>query len=682
MTVRSTPAPPALPPRELVERSRALGADRSVCNEYGGNTSAKVTEDDHAGRPTRILWVKGSGSDLADIDPGAFTGLRLDEIEPLFERDEMDDEEMVAYLARCQVSPDMPRSSIETLLHAFVPAAHVDHTHADAINWLACCEDGERLAAECFGDDAIWVPYRRPGFALAREVGEQVRERPAARLVILAKHGLVTWGETSEECAASTADAIARAGEFVAARTAVAPAFGGAATAAVDPARRRDLLAELMPVLRGLVSVEQPRLLRLDVSPAVLEFVCARDSRRVAAVGAACPDHLVHTRRLPLWVDFDPASEDAGALIERLRESLASYRERASDYVRRLGGDPAAPTADSNPRIVLLQGIGMITIGRNSRQAELSSALYRRAISVMRGAHALGGFVSLDEAESFEIEFWPLELFKLTLAPPPLELQGRVALVTGGAGGIGSAIAEDLAAAGATVVVADIDAEGSERVVAALATPGHALTVDVTDEDAVADAFAQLALTCGGVDVVVSNAGSAASAPIEETTVESWDRQQALLARGYFLVAREAFREMKRQGVGGSVVFIASKNALVAGRNAAAYSAAKASELHLARCLAQEGGASGIRVNTVNPDAVLDGSKIWSTAWREERASAYDIAPEELEAHYRERTELKVSVTAADVARAVRFFASPAWSSKTTGNMLNVDGGVAAAYPR
>jgi len=669
-------------PAELVARSRALGADRGVCNEYGGNTSAKTLEPDHLGRPTRLLWVKGSGSDLAGIEAGAFTALRLGEIEPLLEREEMGDEEMVAHLGRCQLRPEMPRASIETLLHAFVPAAHVDHTHADAINWLACCADGEALARECFGEEAIWIPYQRPGFSLARLVGLQLRERPEARLVILARHGLVTWGQGSEECAASTASAIARAREFVAGRTAGVPAFGGPAVEALEGEARRALLAEVMPVLRGLACAERPRVLALDTSEPVMSFLRGREAAGLAAVGAACPDHLVHTRRLPLWIGFDPATEGAGRLLARIEERLAAFRRELGAYVGRHGGDPSAPSADTTPRVVLLQGLGMITLGRNPGQARLSAALYRRAIEVMRGAQALGGFVSLDEAESFAIEFWPLELYKLALAPPPRELEGRVALVTGGAGGIGSAIARELAGAGAVVVVADIDAEGAEAVAAELGDGGHAVAVDVTDAAAVEEAFAATATALGGVDIVVSNAGAAAGAPIEETEVEDWDRQQALLGRGYFLVARAAFRQMRAQGIGGSIVFVASKNGLVAGRDAAAYSSAKAAELHLARCLAEEGGGAGIRVNSVNPDAVLDGSRIWSGPWREERAAAYGIEPEELERHYRERTGLKVDVLAADVARAVRFFASPAWSAKSTGNILNVDGGVAAAYPR
>jgi rhamnulose-1-phosphate aldolase/alcohol dehydrogenase len=669
-------------PTDLIERSRALGADRSVCNEYGGNTSAKTTEPDHLGRPTRVLWVKGSGSDLAGIEPSAFTALRLEEIEPLLEREEMSDEEMVAYLAHCQIRPEMPRASIETLLHGFVPAAHVDHTHADAINWIACCEDGEALAAECFGEAAIWIPYQRPGFSLARLVGLRLRERPEAELVILAKHGLVTWGESSDECAAATAAAIARAREFVTQRTAGTPAFGGQAVAPLGEDGRRELLAAALPVLRGLASAEQPRVLQVDASEPVLDLVCGRDAGALTSVGAACPDHLVHTRRLPLWVEFDPSSEGPDQLLPRLEERFAAYRREQGAYVERFGGDPAAPTADTTPRVVLVQGVGTITLGRNLKQARLSAALYRRAIEVMRGAHALGGFVSLDEAESFAIEFWPLELYKLTLAPPPRELEGRVALVTGGAGGIGSAICRELAGAGASVLVADIDGEGAAAVAAELGDGGRGLVVDVTSEEGVAASFAEAVLALGGVDVVVSNAGAAASAPIEETAVADWDRQQELLGRGYFLIARGAFQVMRAQGIGGSVVFVASKNGIVAGRNAAAYSSAKALELHLARCLAEEGGSAGIRVNSVNPDAVLDGSRIWSSAWREERAAAYGIEPEELEQHYRDRTGLNVSVFAADVARAVRFFASPAWSAKTTGNMLNVDGGVSAAYPR
>jgi rhamnose utilization protein RhaD (predicted bifunctional aldolase and dehydrogenase)/NAD(P)-dependent dehydrogenase (short-subunit alcohol dehydrogenase family) len=633
---------------QLVLRSNLLGADRAVANFGGGNTSVKTREVDHAGRDVDVLWVKGSGSDLATMDAAGFTGLRLEEILPLYEREAMSDEEMVAYLARCQLEPSMPRCSIETLLHAFVPAPHVDHTHPDAINAIAGAADGEALARACFGDEAAWIDYIRPGFTLARQVGEAIRADDRVRIVILAKHGLVTWGDSGQESYRATIEAINRAADFVNERTNGSPRFGGAGNGGLDDQRREELLAELLPALRGAVSSARAKVLHVDTSPTVLELLGSERAPDLVTVGAPCPDHLVHTKRLPLWVPFDPARDDAGALAERIAAGAAAYRDDYRAYVERFG-DAATVPADPDPRVVLVQHVGLVAV-----TAE----------------------------ESFAIEYWPLELYKLSLAPPPRELEGRVALVTGAAGGIGRAIVSALADAGACVVAFDLDAEGARDVVAPLGEAGLGLSGDVTDETLVSDAYAAAVERFGGVDIVVSNAGLASSAPIVGTTLAEWERNHAVLGTGYFLTAREAFRLFQHQGTGGSIVFVASKNALVAGRNAAAYSSAKAAELHLARCLAEEGGPDGIRVNTVNPDAVLSGSRIWDSSWREERAASYGIEPDQLEEHYRARTTLGVNIEPEDIAAAVLHFASDARSGKTTGNLLNVDGGVAAAYPR
>ena len=665
--------PPELSELEaLVYRSNLLASDRAIVNFGGGNTSVKTREADHTGRETNVLWVKGSGSDLATIVRGGFTGLRLDEIIPLLDRDAMTDEEMVAYLARCQIDPSMPRPSIETLLHAFVPHAHVDHTHPDSIGALVGTVDGERLAEACFGSDAVWIPYLRPGFALSKLVAEAVAERPEAKVVLLAKHGLVTWGDTARESYAATLDAINRAAAFAAEQREGRLPFSGVS---VEP-----LLAAVLPALRGAVSVDGPRILQVDTSAEVLEFAGGADSPELSQVGAACPDHLVHTRRRPVWVDFDPRSEDAGVLKERIVQRVQEWREREQEYFDRYRGDDRL--GDPSPRVILIQGVGLISVGRTLKAARLARDLYHRAINVMRSASALGAFVSLDDEESFAIEYWPLELYKLTLTPAPREFQGTIALVTGAAGGIGSAVTRALAAEGACVVATDLDAEGAAAVAAELGDVALAARADVLEEASIVDAYRAAVLAFGGVDVVVSNAGIASSAPLEETSLELWDRNNDILARGYFLVAREAARVMRAQGMGGSIVFIGSKNALAPGKNAAAYSAAKAASLHLARCLAEELGPDGIRVNTVNPDAVLEGSRIWDSAWREERARAYGIPADELEEHYRARTALKVNVLPADIAEAVVYFASPSRAAKSSGNILNVDGGVALSYPR
>src|SRR4051794_9395573 len=654
---------------QLVLASHLLGANRAVSNFGGGNTSAKGTAVDHVGREVNVMWVKGSGSDLATMGPEHFTGLRLDEVLPLLERDEMSDEDMVAYLAQCQISPAMPRASIETLLHAFVPAPHVHHTHPDGINVLAGTADGERLIHECFGDEAAWIPYIRPGFTLSKQVGTAVRENPNLKLVVLAKHGLIVWGDTAEEAYRKTIDVINQAVAFVNERTGDVSRFGGRK---LEPAGS---MQELLPAIRGAVSSERAKVLLVDTSERVMEFVCSEQAPALVQVGAPCPDHLVHTKRLPLWVSRDDARP------ERIAELAEAYRADYRRYWEQFADD-GTPEGDPDPRIVLVEGMGMVSTGTTTKASKVSRDLYHRAIEVMAGAQALGEFVSLDAAESFAIEYWPLELYKLAQAPPPGELQGKVALVTGAAGGIGRAIAGELAAAGACVVAFDLDGDGAADAVAEYGDRGLAVAGDVTSEDAVAEAFAAAVAQFGGIDIVVSNAGIASSASIEETTLAEWNRNHSILGTGYFLVAREAFRVLKAQDAGGSIVFVASKNSLVAGKNAAAYSSAKEAELHLARCLAEEGGATGIRVNTVNPDAVLQGSKIWGSSWREERAAAYNLDPDDLDEHYRKRTTLGVNIFPEDIAQAVLHFASPARSGKSTGNLLNVDGGVPAAYAR
>lgn len=667
---------------QVLYASHLLGANRALANFGGGNTSAKGTATDHAGRQVSAMWVKGSGSDLATMEARHFTPLRLDEILPLLERHEMSDEDMVAYLARCQLDPAAPRSSIETLLHAFIPAAHVHHTHPDAINTLACARDGRALIAECFGEAAAWIEYIRPGFTLAKQVGEAVRADSSLRLVVLAKHGLVVWGDTAQEAYERTVTVCSEAAEFVNRRSEGFHRFGGAAgDARLDGDARAKAVQQVLPALRGAVSRGRAKVLLTDLSAEVCELVDSRDGAQLATVGAACPDHLVHTKRLPMWVAYDPQREAVEQLRDRITEGAAAYRAQYEAYFQRHAG-AGDKMGDPDPRVVLIQNVGMVTVGQTPKAARISRDLYHRAIQVMAGAGSVSQFVSLTEGESFAIEYWPLELYKLSLAPPPGELQGKVALITGAAGGIGRAVMEALTAAGACVVGFDIDREGAADAVDGYGDAGLAVGGDVTSESAVAHAFDEAVRVFGGVDIVVSNAGIASSAPIAETTLAEWERNHSILGTGYFLVAREAFRVMQEQGRGGAIVFVASKNSLVAGPNASAYSSAKAAELHLARCLAEEGGPAGIRVNTVNPDAVLQGSRIWASSWRTERADAYGLAPEQLEEHYRKRTTLGVNVLPEDVASAVLHFASPERSGKTTGNLLNVDGGVAAAYPR
>ena len=684
---------------QLVARSRKLGADRSICNWGGGNTSAKADEVDFRGRPTRILWVKGSGSDLATVTEASFTGLYLDDVLPLLELERMSDSDMVDYLAHCFFEPGRPRPSIETLLHGFLPFAHVDHTHADATNYFACAADGEALAWECFGDDLIWIPYRRPGFGLAREVALALRAKPEAKLVILAKHGLITWGNTDESCYASTLKTIARAQNYVEERiTHRGAVFGGARFPTLSEVQRHSIASQVSPILRGLVSDEKLQILRFEDGEDVLTFSNSWDAQRLTSIGAACPDHLVHTKPWPLLVDWEP---DLGieVLISSLRAGVTGYVAKYRNYLetnkqQNLDPDAAVPVqrapdaaSDPHPRVILIPGVGMFTTGKDAAMADVSAQLYHRAIAVIRGAEACGGFISLNDVESYAVEYWPLEQYKLKLAPPEREFARHVVLVTGAAGGIGSAICRRMAQDGAHIVATDIDLAGTEQLAASLnqlygKRRAVAVKMDVTNEQSVRDAFELAALAFGGLDIIVNNAGLASSAPITDTSLAEWNKNWNVLATGYFLVAREGFKLLQAQGRGGNLVFVASKNAMVAGKNAAAYSTAKAAETHLARCLAEEGGQFGIRVNTVNPDAVLTGSRIWDSTWREARAATYGVPPDQLEEVYRKRTTLGVNILPEDVAEAVAFFASPTRSSKSTGNILNVDGGVAAAYPR
>jgi rhamnulose-1-phosphate aldolase/alcohol dehydrogenase len=649
----------------LAYRSNLLGADRSVANWGGGNTSCKTTEIDFRDRPTRVLWVKGSGSDLATIRPKQFTALRLEDVEPLLERQAMSDEELVSYYEHAVLKPGQPRASIETPLHSMLPFAHVDHTHPDAIIALCAIPDGRELAERLFGSNFIWVDYERPGFGLGKKIALAVRERPHATCVLMAKHGLVTWGDSAEACYASTINVIRCAAEALLEKADRRRIFSSAEVPPVN-------VGELLPVLRGAISKRQHAVLHVDVSPPAREWASRPDVQQLASTGPACPDHLVHTKPWPLVLST--ASDT--------RAAVSDFEERYIAYVQRHGGTPLDPA----PRVVIVPGVGVITSGPDAARAKVAGALYERAMAVLSTTAGLGGFAPLTEAETFGVEYWPMELYKLSLQPPARELAGRVAMVTGGASGIGRAIAVRFAEAGAHVVIADRNLTGAEELASELVQTygdgrGLAVAMDVTDEAAVKRGFQTTVLAYGGLDIVVSNAGLSTSNPITDTSLQEWNLNLDVLGTGYFLVAREAFKVLQAQQWGGSIVFIASKNGLVGGRNAAAYSSAKALEIHLARCLAEEGGAHGIRVNTVNPDAVLQGSGIWSSSWREQRASTYGIHPDQLEAHYRERTTLKVNVLPEDVAEAALFLASDR-SAKSTGNLINVDGGVAAAYPR
>lgn len=668
----------------LVYRSNLLGRDRSVVNIYGGNTSAKLKMIDHVGREVEVLAVKASGSDVLTIVEKGFALLRLDEIYPLFDRDAMTDEEMTAYLERTAFEPGRPRQSIETLLHAFVPFKHVDHTHPDAVISLMCAPDAEAAARDLYGSRMAYVPYIRPGFTLSKWIGQKVRDNPGIECVVMGKHGLVTWSDDPMECYNNSIRIIQEAEDYIADKRKGKKVFGELRIPGLSPEKRRAILTEILPVIRGAVSSRRNMILSWDDSDAVLEMVGSTKTPEVSQMGVACPDHLVHTKRQPLFIDWDE-TEGVPSLKEKLKNGVHDFEDRYALYFEE-NKVPGDVIGDAAPRVILIPGIGMINTGKDYVNADVSNQLYQRAIVVLGGSEALGGFNALTPKEAYEIEYWPLELYKLRLRPPDKDYAGKVALITGAASGIGKATAMKLAAEGAHVVIADINAEGGDATTAEIVKKfgtKRAVFVhtDVTDESAVQNAFNVAILTYGGVDVLVNNAGIAGGASIEETTLAMWQKNMDILATGYFLMAREATKVMKAQGIGGTMVFVGSKNSLAPAKGAVAYGAAKAAEIHIARSLAEELGAQGIRVNSVLPDAVIQGSSIWDSEWKEARAKQYGIKVEELHDYYRKRNILQAEILPEDIAEAIAFLGGPR-SAKTTGAVLTVDGGVAAAYVR
>ncbi|RCW63748.1 bifunctional aldolase/short-chain dehydrogenase [Saliterribacillus persicus] len=669
----------------LVYRSNLLGSDRSVANWGGGNTSSKTIEKDFKGEDIEVMWVKGSGSDLATMKAHNFTGLKLEDIKPLMEKEDMSDEEMVNYLAHCMIDAKHPRSSIETLLHAFLPYKHVDHTHPDAIISIACADNGKEVAKEIYGDRFVWVPYIRPGFKLSKMIAEGVKENPNAELVIMEKHGLVTWGDTSKSSYEKTIAIIQEAEAYIEKKAKEKALFGGNKFDSLKVEDRENIFAQILPLIRGQVSQQNKMLVTYNDDESVLNFVNSENAPSLSQIGAACPDHLVHTKRVPLFIDWEPSVDNLEGLKEKIKNGLAKYEEEYIAYFER-NKNEGDELVEAVPRVLLIPGLGMINTGKSWTAANVSESLYHRAISVMRGSTSLGEFVSLSESESYGVEYWPLELYKLSLAPAEAEYSRQVAFVTGGAGGIGTATCYRLVSEGAHVVIADINKEGAVELAENInkqfgENRAYAVKMDVTSEAEVQASIQKSVLKYGGIDLLVNNAGLASSSPFEETTMDQWNLNINVLVTGYFLVAREVFKLMKSQEIGGNMVFIGSKNSIYAGKNAAAYSTAKAAEVHLARTIAADGGELGIRVNSVLPDAVIRGSKIWDSSWKKERASSYGIGTDDLEAHYRKRTILNVNILPEDIAEAIAYLGSSK-AAKTTGCMVTVDGGVAAAFTR
>jgi len=641
---------------QLVYQSRLVGMEEALVLWGGGNNSVKSQAGDLLGNRVPVMFIKSSGSDMKTIVPKQFPAVRLDYIAPLRQRkDDMSDEAMVDYLARCLVDPASARPSIETLLHAFLPASAVLHTHADAILAITNTRSRETTVRECFGRSVIIVAYKRPGFALSRNVAECFDKQPDAEGIVLMNHGLITWGATAREAYERHIALVTRAEEFLHAQPHTTPGVSHA----TPP-------TQLAIEIRGALSKKNAVVLEFDDSDDVLRFLSKSHDR----LGAATPDHLLHTKRFPLIVN----GEIDSALKQYVEQYESYYRAHPSEF----------DMLDAMPRVILAPGIGMWTAGKDARAARIVRDIYRHTIHIVEDAEAAGGYETLNDDDAFRAEYWPLELYKLTLLPKPKELAGKIALITGAGSGIGRAIAERFAIEGAHVVVTDVneptdvaraieEKNGLRRAIA--------VKLDVTSEENVDAAFNAAVMAYGGVDIVVSNAGISSFGRLESLDTNDWDRSFAVNARGHFLVARAALRVMTKQGIGGSIVFNASKNVTAPGKEFGAYSVSKAAEAQLCRIVALEGGEHGIRANMLNPDAIFGASKFWSDEMREMRANAYGIDASKLPDFYRQRTLLNVEVTADDVAEAALFFAGPR-SSKTTGAMLPVDGGVKEAFPR
>jgi rhamnulose-1-phosphate aldolase/alcohol dehydrogenase len=682
-------AAPMTEPEKLLYRSNLLGSDKRITNYGGGNTSAKVMETDPlTGTPVEVLWVKGSGGDVGSIKRDGFATLYMEKLNALrgIYKGLAYEDEMVGLLPHCTFNLNTRAASIDTPLHAYVPRKHVDHMHPDAIIAIAASQNSRELTQEIFGSEIGWLPWKRPGFELGLWLSDFCAKNLDAKGVVLESHGLFTWDDDAKACYELTLRIINRAMDWFGDATKGKSIFGGAARMAWPADKRRGIAAQLMPKIRGAVSADHKMVGHFDDSNAVLEFVNSKRMPELARLGTSCPDHFLRTKIRPMVFEWDDNDPNSAINDPMLASYIHEYRWGYEQYYKRCKRTDSPPMRDANPVVILIPGVGMITFAKDKATARISAEFYINAINVMRGADTVSTYCGLPEQEAFDIEYWLLEEAKLSRMPKPKSLAGRVAFVTGGAGGIGAATADRYLREGACVMLADIDAGALAATLENLASRHgrdvvRTVQMDVTDEAAVIAACAQTATEFGGMDILVSNAGIASSAPIEDTSLALWNKNMDILSTGYFLVSREAFKLFRAQNIGGAVVFVASKNGLAASPNAAAYCTAKAAEIHLARCLALEGAEAGIRVNVVNPDAVLRGSKIWSGDWLTQRASTYGKDKEGLEEMYRQRSLLKRSVLPEDVAEAAYFFASDL-SAKSTGNILNVDAGNVQSFTR
>ncbi len=671
---------------DLVKRSNRLGADPKNTNYAGGNTSAKGTETDPVtGEPVELLWVKGSGGDLGTLTESGLAVLRLDrmralvDVYPGVERED----EMVAAFDFCLFGKGGAAPSIDTAMHGLVDAKHVDHLHPDSGIAFATAADGEKLTKKAFGEKVVWVPWRRPGFQLGLDIAAIKEANPQAIGCILGGHGITAWGNTSKESEANSLWIIKTAEEYLAAHGKKAP-FGRqvAKNTALPAEERRTKAAALAPTIRGLASHDHPMVGHFTDSDVVLDFLTAANAPKLAALGTSCPDHFLRTKVKPMLLDL-PANASVEASVARLKELHEEYRADYTAYYERYATADSPAIRGADPLIVLVPGVGMFSFGANKQTARVAGEFYVNAINVMRGAESISTYAPIDEREKFNIEYWALEEAKLQRMPKPKSHATRIALVTGAASGIGKAIATRLAADGACVVIADLDLTKAQEAAAEIGNTDVAIgvAVNVTDADAIARGVQDAVLAFGGIDIVVNNAGVSLSKPLLETTEKDWDFQHDIMAKGSFLVSKATAPVLIEQGMGGDVIYIASKNSVFAGPNNIAYSATKADQAHQVRLLAVELGEHGIKVNGINPDGVVRGSGIFASGWGANRAKTYGIEENDLGKFYAQRTILKREVLPENVANAVSVLTGPDLSH-TTGLHIPVDAGVAAAFLR
>ncbi|HMB62799.1 MAG TPA: bifunctional aldolase/short-chain dehydrogenase [Eudoraea sp.] len=672
---------------QFLYRSNILGADLRITNYGGGNTSCKTVEKDPlTNKEVEVMWIKGSGGDIGTLTRAGIAGLyteRLRNLKNIYKG--LDDEDrMVGLFEHCIYDLDSRAPSIDTPLHGLLPFKHIDHLHPDALIAVAAAKDSKKVTEEIWGDTMGWVPWQRPGFDLGLQLEKCLNDQPGIRGIVLGSHGLFTWGDTSYECYMNSLEVIEMASAYIEKKTREKGSiFGGQKVQSLTVEERREKAAQLLPLLRGLCSSENRMIGHFTDADVVLEYINSNDLERLAPMGTSCPDHFLRTKIQPLVLDLDQNEDlsNPGAVLKKLEPSFEQYRQEYKDYYEQCKRDNSPAMRDPNPVIIIYPGVGMFSFAKNKQTTRVASEFYINAINVMRGAEAITEYTSLPRQEAFDIEYWLLEEAKLQRMPKEKPLSGKVAVVTGAGGGIGKAIADKLAAEGANVVLTDIAEDRLKEAVAPFARDVASYAVcDVTKSESVSEAFKSACIEFGGVDIVVHSAGLAISKPLEETTEKDWDILQDVLVKGQFELARQGVAIMRLQGLGGDFISIASKNGLVSGPNNVGYGTAKAAQQHMARLLAAELGGDKIRVNTVNPDGVIVGSKIWEGDWAEGRARAYGITVEELPAHYAKRNLLNEIIYPEDIANGV--FACVAILDKTTGNIINVDGGMANAFVR